>query len=277
MAIGAIAAVGGAAVALWVIRRRKKPAKEAPATLQVYGFQPLSCDPDSSPACIKLLTFLRIAKADYEFVGSEKHQFQGSPRGKVPWVHYSKINGGAPMGDSNVLMDALIAHDPKTFDVDAHLTPEQVAVGTAFKVMMEESMYWYLIHVRWRSSEFERCTLPTYFSRLPAFVRQIVKRMLRPKMLRDFKGQGYGLLTEAELVRKLEKEISAVANFLGSKSYFLGDRASSFDATAYAYLAVFVQGGWRHEMLDRVRSHANVVDYVDRMRKEFFPELQGQA
>ena len=77
-----------------------------------------------SPFNIKLETWLRIAKVPYDL----KHTTKASPKGKSPWIIYN----GQAIGDSALIIDFLT----REFKVqlDAHLTPEQHAIGHAVRV-----------------------------------------------------------------------------------------------------------------------------------------------
>lgn len=268
------AAVGGAA-AIYVLARKLKKAEQRPppSKMQVYGFIPLAPDPDSSPACIKLLTFLKMTKNEFDLVPLSEHGMNGSPKGKVPWAH-AAILGTKPMADSSLIMDALVRADPAKYDLDAHLTKEEHAMGTAFRIMLEESTYFAFAAVRWKTDEFERCSVPLYFSSVPFLLRGLIAKQIRRKILRDLKGQGIGLLDDKEVLQKAEKEIRALSVFLGSKKYLLGNRLSSYDAAVYAYCAAMIQGDWQHPLIEAAKGCRNIVDYVARMRNEFWPELQ---
>jgi len=76
------------------------------------------------------------------------------------------------------------------------------------------------------------------------------------------------------VAKKSAKEIDAISQFLGSKKYFFGDRISTYDAAFYGFIQSFFNGAWDHEVVQYARSKKNLRDYVDRMRKEIFPDLQ---
>jgi hypothetical protein len=87
---------------------------------------------NASPPCLKLETFLRMAKIPYKPV----HGWKPSTKGKMPWIEYK----GNAVADSNFGIQYL----SKEFgvDVNEHLNAEQKAVATAFLVMLEENTYW---------------------------------------------------------------------------------------------------------------------------------------
>ncbi|CAB9513945.1 Failed axon connections homolog [Seminavis robusta] len=251
----------------------------SPNTPIVFGWKALGQDNDSSPACLKLETFLRICKVDFETKHFQEHQMKGNPNKKVPYIHWSKLNDGKPMNDSTLIINALKTMDPITYDLDQHLTAEQRAIGTAFKTMLEESTYFTgIMQARWLcKEECDRVTVPLYFDFVPSLLRGLVGRQVRNNLVRDCQGQGTGILSNAQVLEKFKMELMAVSEYLGEKPYLMGTKVTSFDATVYAYMAILIQGDWSHEINQEARNCKNVVAYVDRMRKEFWPELQEKA
>lgn len=271
----AAAAVAGAAAIFYLARKKPSESAAAPTKLSLYGFCPLEPDADSSPACLKLATFLRMCNADYDHRYFADHAGKGWPKGKMPWIHWDKINGGEPMGDSTLIINALIRLDPTKFDLDKHLTKEERAVGLAIKTMCEESMYFTgVLSIRWLDiDQFWNVSSMTYFGKDSALYRYIVSKVLLNKLTRDAKGQGTGLLTYEERKEKFFMELNALADFLGNeKKYIMGNELTSYDATVYAWLVILTQGTWENEMRDKVREKKNLMDYMNRMRNEVWPE-----
>ena len=259
----------------------RKTNDEPPNTkilLQVYGFLPLKPDPDCSPACIKLLTFLKMTNTQYEYYNVSQHNMKHSPKGKMPYVTGGPIIGRKYMGDSTLIIDELIQVNPTKYDLDRHLSPKERAIATSIKIMLEESCYFTcIVYPRWQNDEqYYTVTLPTYFKNLPYLVRLFIgKFIIRPKMIRDLKGQGSGLLTEEEVYQKATQEIQALSEFLGSNKYILGEKLTTLDATVYGYVAAMIQGTFSHPITKFARSKTNLVQYVERMRTEFWSELQN--
>jgi len=231
--------------------------------IKLFGFVQTNPGFDFSPAVTKLATFLKMAQVEFDYIPFKEHQGKGSPKGKMPWVHPSEVG---VMGDSTLIIRALVEANPSKYDLDTHLSDEQKAIGTAFKIMLEESVYWGIIQCRWLSPEFNRYTVGAYFGG-KTILNKLVGNVVRSKIRRDMKGQGSGLHTDAEIVAKIGDEIRAVAAFLGEKKYIMGDQRSSFDATAYAFIAAFLQGDWQHGLCDVARKQENLVAYVDRMHE----------
>ena len=137
--------------------------------------------------------------------------------------------------------------------------------------MLEESLYWASFHARWNTDEFDTVTIPAYFPQTSWFFQTfIVGLIIKPKMLSQLRAQGTGLLSDDEVTQKAKAELQAVSDFLGNKTYIMGKRISSFDATVYAWLVGFIKGKWMHPIFQAARGHQNLVDYVNRMQAEFW-------
>ena len=277
----ALAVAGGTAAMIFLTNRGKKKDSEeqAPAKPRVYGFLPIDGhDADASPACLKLETFLKMTSTDFDLLFFPQHEMKGSPKGKMPWIHWDAIHDGRPLSDSTLIINELVRKDPSKYDLDSHLTKEEKAIATAFKTMLEESVYFQMFYARWKSPEFERVSEPLYFATFPFFVRWLVGKQVCGKMLRDLSGQGTGLLTESEVLEKFLLELDATAIYLGDKKYFMGDKLTSYDATVFAYLASLMTGDWEHPIFNAAREkHPNLVNYVNRMRVEFWPEYASSS
>lgn len=246
------------------------PDTSADDGVTVYGF--LLNDTiagDLSPFCTKLETFLKMTKTEYKFVDINDHMLSGSPKGKMPWIHAPKILGDEKIGDSSIIIDALIAADPDTYDVDKHLSDEEKAIGRAFKVMVEESSYWFTVYLRW-VPESKPVTVPAFFPSFHWSVQSMCGWYLNRNIQAQLKGQGTGLLSDEEITAKAKAETKALSDFLGTKKYFMGDKISSYDATIYSFVSPSVLGDWKHPICDAAKEHQNLVDYVGRMRKEFW-------
>lgn len=168
LAAGATAAL--TIVVYWMSSSKKKPAK--PPILTVHVMTAQAPDPDGSPACVKLLTFLRMIGVEHEVKTLKDHQMQGSPTRKFPFVFGGQFD--KPKSDSELIMDEL-KKDPKVAAMDSHLSAEDHAVGTAFRVMLEESSYFHVLYCRWQCSEptgNSKLTFKAYFEPLFPFSYQ---------------------------------------------------------------------------------------------------------
>lgn len=225
-----------------------------------------------SPACMKLEAWLRIAGIPYTTApGVDLAQ---APKGKLPFVEYDD----RVVGDSTLVIEELKAARGK--DPDAHLSAVERAVALAFRRMIKENIYWAIVEVRYRVPENW------------ALYRQVLAHSIMPgvaeaqwgpvvdqigsQVREQMYGHGMGRHSGDEVARIARDDFTALADFLGDKPYFMGDKPSTVDATAYAYIANLIEPPLASPIVDHVCSLENLPRYVERMTQELFPELAGE-
>ena len=116
--------------------------------ITLYGFGPLFGLPDPSPFVLKTLTQLKMSGLPFAL---ERASPRDAPKGKIPFIR----DGEVVLGDSVFILDHLQrAHG---VDLDAHLTPAQKSLAWALERMLEDHLYWAIIHARWAIDEnFEK-------------------------------------------------------------------------------------------------------------------------
>jgi hypothetical protein len=101
----------------------------------LYQFPRSLCIPNVSPFCLKLETFLRHAKIEYEVFGSWNNS---SKEGKVPFIELN----GVQYHDSGFIMTMLTDYF-KLEHLEADLTDEQKGMTRAMLKLAEQSLFEY--------------------------------------------------------------------------------------------------------------------------------------
>jgi glutathione S-transferase len=232
--------------------------------IKLFQFRPAFGLPNASPFCMKLETYLRLAGLPYQSVYIDNPG--KAPKGKLPYVD----DDGIVMADSGLAIEYL--EGKRGGALDAWLTPEVRAQGLAFRRLFEENLYWAVLYSRWAEPEAWRLTRAAFFESLPWPLKVIIPALARRAMLRELWGHGMGRHSAEEIYRIGVADIAAAADFLADKPCFLGDRPSTLDATAFAFLAnvlwVEVDSPLRRE----ARRHANLDAYCRRIASCCFPE-----
>ena len=70
-----------------------------------------------------------------------------------------------------------------------------------------------------------------------------------------------------------KEDIDALADFLADKPYFMGDKPTSLDASAYGILVNTLGCPIESPIKDHALTKKNLVNYCQKMQAEFFPEL----
>ena len=86
-----------------------------------------------------------------------------------------------------------------------------------------------------------------------------------------------GRLTQEEVFELGKEDIDSLANFLGDKPYFMGDKPTSLDASAYGILVNALGCPIKSPLKDHALTKQNLMDYCRRMQAEFFPELSWEG
>jgi glutathione S-transferase len=231
--------------------------------ITLYQFPPIWGLPNASPFCMKLETYLRMAGLPYQIARGA--DIRKAPKGKMPYIE----DQGKVVADSGLIVDYLKAtYGDK---LDAHLSPAERATALALQRLIEEHLYWCLFYSRWSVPENWSLTKNAFFGFLPPLVRNILPEIIRRKALQGLYAHGVGRHSEAEIYALGHADIAALSDFLGDKAYFLGDRPTALDATAYATLANLLWAPIESPLKARARGMKNLEPYCQRMKSHYYP------
>lgn len=217
-----------------------------------------------SPFCLKLDAFLRMTGIEHEAV-TAKTPF-AAPKGKAPWIDHD----GKTLGDSTLIIHYLIA----TFgvDPDAHLSDEQRGLSLAIQRLIDENLYWAMVHDRWLKPENWALLKSTVLGGIPALPRAILAPLARRGVRKQIIGHGLGIHSVEEITAIATRDISALGAILGDKPWFFGDTASQIDAVAYGQLANIHSVEFASPLKPVIAGHSNLVGFIDRFRGRYYPD-----
>ena len=228
----------------------------------LHQFGPVWAKTSPSPACAKVETYLRMAGLEFKTVSTMDSR--KAPKGKLPFI----ADDGRTIADSTFIIEYL----KKTYGapLDTDLSDEEKAISLAFQRMIEENLYWCVIHARWQDDsnwvEFKK----VLFSRMPFPLRVIIPSIARKMAIGGLKGQGMGRHSVAEVSEIAIRDIAAIATFLGEKTFIMGDKPSSLDATVYAFISTMMGDPVQSEFKRFALKQQNLVDYCDRMEAAYY-------
>lgn len=231
-------------------------------------FQPAFGLPNASPFCMKVETYLRMAALPYEL--AKKVDLRKAPKGKLPYI----VDNGKTISDSGFILDYL----KETYGdkLDQHLTKEERANALAYRRLLEESLYWAMVHARWIDSTGWEITRQVFFGNLPLPLRATVPNLIRKKVRNQLHQQGIGRHNAEEINKLATDDLTAASVFLAEKPYFLGDQPTSLDATAYGFIANVLY----HPVDIAIKRHAqalpNLIHFCERMKQRYFGEDRRQ-
>nr|XP_022317453.1 failed axon connections homolog [Crassostrea virginica] len=212
--------------------------------------------PSLSPFIMKLETFLKVAQIPYQIV----RDYKMGPKGKVPWMEYN----GMVLCDSQLCMEYLIAE--LNLDVDAHLSTKERAVSTSFQRMADEHTYWLMVHWRWAIDKDKICFKEANWGIMALAVSAFLQK-------RATKTQGVGRHSKTEILKIIRRDFETFSNFLGTKKYFFGDRATCVDCSVFSQLSQFLWHLPNSEPQNILKNEfPNLVEYCHRMKDNFWPD-----
>ena len=77
---------------------------------------------------------------------------------------------------------------------------------------------------------------------------------------------------EQEIIDIARKDITALSDYLGNKDYYLINKPTCLDVCVFAFLAEMIVPDLKCELNDIALSYENLVNFVHRMKNQFYPE-----
>lgn len=225
--------------------------------------------PNPSQFSAKLETYLRMADLPYCVV--ESLPLKG-PKGKLPYIE----DEGHKVSDSFFIIEYLKNKygDP----LDGELSSEQRGVMIAMQRLIEDHLYWIGMYARWQTSDKNwLINKNALFGALPPVIRDIAALIYKRIIRSQIYGQGTGRHNEDEVFYLGTIDLDALSVFLGDKLYFMGDKPTTLDASAFGVLINTIHGPIESPVKEYGLTKKNLIAYCDRMMAEFYPELTGTS
>ena len=218
--------------------------------------------PCISPFCVKVETYLRMAKIDYRTAAP--NILKTAPNGRIPYVTMdSRI-----IGDSSLIIRELKSHfgDP----LDGALTPEQNAMALALQRVTEDHLYFAAAWLRWSDPESWGYVRDYFMALLPPVIGGFIVKKIRKDLLKILRTQGTGEHSRDEIVAWAKADLTAISVLLGRKPFFLGDEPSGIDATMYGFLIQQLWIPWESPVKQHALELGNLDAFCQRMKQRFW-------
>jgi len=235
--------------------------------IKLHGFGANLGVMDASPFVVKADVFLKMSGLEYKNISGIRNM-KKAPKGKLPYISVEDDKQSALVADSQAIIDYLTKQ--YQLPLDDHLTQEESAQAYLMTKSLDENLYWCLLYCRWNLTETWATVHKAFFSKMPFWLRVIVPTIYRRTVKKALYAQGMGRHSYDEVTDIADKSFKALANILADKEYFFGDKASSFDATAYAFLCQFITAQCPNKLNDKAKSYDNLVGFCQRIEKQFY-------
>lgn len=230
--------------------------------ITLYHFFPALGLPDPSPFCVKVETFLRMVDADFNKV-SLGDPSKG-PKGKLPYIK----DGGDVVPDSGFIVKYLL--NKYHYPIDDHLTSEQHGIGVAIIRLLEEHLYWAIVHSRWIDDDIWPRVRESFFGKMPWLARCSVPLLARVRVKVYLYAHGLGRHSHNEINVLADDNLRAVAGILGDNEYILGSRPSSYDASVYAFISTILCSELDTPLKEIAAQYGSLSRYCERMRQAYY-------
>jgi glutathione S-transferase len=221
--------------------------------------------PNLSHFCCKTETYLRMAGIKYT-VNPTLPLF--APKGKLPYIE----DGDLKLADSRFIIRHL---KNKYRDLDEELTLEESAVSLAMQRLLEEHLFWATMYSRWQYTDANwQVNKKAIFGVMPPVIRDVAAFYYRRRIQRQILGHGTGRHSAKEIFELGMQDVDALSAWLGDKTYFLGDKPTSLDASAFGFLINTLGCPIESPLKEHAFAKDNLRSYVERIKLQYYPDLQ---
>jgi glutathione S-transferase len=226
--------------------------------IKLYKFGPAFGLRETGPFVLKTMAYMKLAGIEFtEVVQGDPRK---APKKKIPYID----DDGVEIGDSTFILNHLKAKfgDPLAEGLNA----EQLAVGQAVKVMLEERTYWAgMIYPRWVKTDHHKLIADTFFGEIPGFLRLRIFKLVAKGVIKAAEGHGITRHGDAEIYALGLEDIKSVEAILGDKYFMLGMKPAEVDATVYAFLHGMAAEIFPTPIQAYIRSSETLTAYLERM------------
>jgi glutathione S-transferase len=235
--------------------------------ITIYQYLPAWTVPCISPYVTKVIYYMKMAGVPFEAQAQDLTKLdQDTPHGKLPVIVDSD---GTKVADSTHIIEYLRAKhgDP----LDGKASPAEQAQMHAWNRTIDEHTYWVaVIQPRWRETAnweiYLRIIAGT--NDVPPPLRAFADDF-RHRIVTEFMHGGWGRMPADVIYKRARADVDAMSNFLGSKPFFMGTEPRSVDAAVLSILRHTADTPFTFDTKDYVKSKANLVAYMDRMKGRF--------
>lgn len=213
--------------------------------------------PDNNPFGLKVETFLRLAKIDFE----AKHSVdtKEAPRGQLPYID----DNGKIITDSNYIIHYL--SEKFHVQLDKDLTPIQKTTHFLMTRMLDSHLYWVMSYSRWQDERYWPLFKAEFLSQFPHISQDILEKA-RKYNIEKYHYQGIGRYEAKEIYESGIEDLSSIAAFLGENDFIFGNKPHSIDAVCYGFLANIYYFDINTPLKDFMVKEAPLKKYINRVR-----------
>ena len=232
--------------------------------LKLYSFFPAFGLVDASPFVVKVDLYLRAAGLEFLRVPGIRNM-RRAPKGKLPYI----TDGETIVPDSAFIISYLKAEYGDA--LDGGLTAEQKAITHAFTKMLDENLYWCIVHDRWINDACWPTVKREFFGGLPWPLRVLAPMGAQKRVTKTLYMHGLGRHSDDEILEIAKRDLKALSDYLGDKEWFFGRGPTTLDVAAFAFASGLIIPPLKSRMTDAARSFTNLERFVQRVKSKYYP------
>jgi glutathione S-transferase len=232
--------------------------------ITLHSFGPFFGLPEPSPFTMKTQVQLKMAGLAY---ASEYGGLDRAPKHKLPFID----DDGTIVADSTFIR----AYIEKTYavDLDRHLSARQQAQAWAIERMLEDHLYWAVVHARWTDDENFAKGPAQFFNAAPEAIRGAIREQGRQGVTTTLHGQGFGRHADNEVAALARRSFDALSLLLGDQAYLFGEQPSGVDATAFGLVTSALCPFFQSKVREAAEANKNLIAYRDRMMAQYYRDF----
>uniref|UniRef100_A0A7E4V0J4 Failed axon connections n=1 Tax=Panagrellus redivivus TaxID=6233 RepID=A0A7E4V0J4_PANRE len=225
--------------------------------------------PNLSPFCLKVENFLRVNKIPHQIVEVESPA--KGPRGQLPFIELN----GRQFPDSGHIIDVLTEKFHLTGD--ANLTQKDKADIVAYTNLVEQSLFYTMLYFRSKDVKWmfgDQYGIKNHFTGIKKTLVPIVgPALFGGKIKSKANNQGIGKLNIDDVIEGGKKDLLALNELLGDKSYFFGEEPTSFDSTVFGHLTELLLTPQPDDSLIKFANESTKLpQFLDRVKATYWPD-----
>ncbi|HHF7348425.1 TPA: glutathione S-transferase family protein [Legionella feeleii] len=196
--------------------------------LILYSYPELFGLPDNNPFGLKVDTFLRLAKINYQL----EHilDTKDAPRGQLPYI----LDDGEMITDSNRIIQHLTKKYKITFD--SNLSPTQKNLQFLVTRLLDNHLYWVMSYSRWQDEQFWPLFKAEFLRQFPQLAENSLEKT-RNYNIEKYHYQGIGRYKKEEIYQAGIDNLKSIDLMLAHNDFFFGSKFHTIDACCYGFLA----------------------------------------
>lgn len=221
--------------------------------------------PSFFPHCVKVETFLRLAKIPY--VVHFTNDVSISPNNRLPFI----VHNGTVLADGEFIIQYLT--EQFNVQIDDSLTSQEHAKGLMIRRMVETSINYGLNRTTFVDYPRYMADMFSKEYQLEPVMSNILVRGMRSATIKVLNAVGYGDLSQEQYEMEFLRDIQSLESFLQNKPFLFGSSPSSYDCSVYAWMQVAGEMGPNGAALSFLTSSKTLRDYINRMTRLAFPDI----